>query len=48
MDDAVIALFEFSQDENGVGIFSEKHYKLVSPEDLTEADLRSYGQHTND
>ncbi len=28
MDDGIIALFEFEQVENGIGISSEKHYKL--------------------
>jgi hypothetical protein len=38
----VIALFEFAQDENGVGVYSEKHYKLVPPKDVTDEDLRAY------
>ncbi len=44
MADEVIALFEFAQDENGVGIYSERHYKLVAPEDVTEEDLKAYRQ----
>lgn len=42
MTENVIALFEFEQGEEGVGIVSEKHYKLVPPEEVTEADLESY------
>jgi len=42
MDAAVIAMFEFEQGENGVSIASEKHYRLVSPEEMTMADLESY------
>jgi hypothetical protein len=42
MADGVIALFEFAQDENGVGIFSERHYKLVPPEEVTPEDLKAY------
>jgi tRNA G10 N-methylase Trm11 len=42
MDGGVIALFEFESDENGVSISSEKHYLLVPPKDLTDADLQSY------
>jgi len=47
MADDVIALFEFAQDENGVGIFSERHYKLVPPEEVTEEDLKSYRQRSD-
>jgi|SRR5947209_6967333 len=42
MEEDVIAVFEFAQDENGVGIFTEKHYKLVPPESITDEDLRLY------
>lgn len=42
MQDVVIALFEFEEGENGVGIATEKHYKLVPPEQVTEADLQTY------
>jgi hypothetical protein len=38
----VIALFEFEQGDNGIGICSEKHYKLVPPQEVTEADLEAY------
>ena len=48
MHDNVIALFEFEQGENGVGIASEKHYKLVPPEAVTEADLTTYRQRTSE
>lgn len=39
MEEGVIALFEFEEADEGVGIASEKHYKLVPPEEVTEADL---------
>src|SRR5208337_725373 len=42
MEHDVIALFEFAQDENGVGVYSEKHYKLVPPDEITEEDLKNY------
>ena len=42
MEHGVIALFEFEQNEKGVGISSEKHYKLVSPKDVTDEDLKTY------
>jgi hypothetical protein len=38
----VIALFEFEQSEDGVRIASERHYKLVPPDEVTEKDLESY------
>jgi hypothetical protein len=42
MQDDVIAMFEFEEGEMGLGISSEKHYKLVPPEEVTEADLETY------
>ena len=48
MPDNVIALFEFEEGENGVGIASERHYKLVPPEEVTEVDLEVYGQRKTD
>lgn len=44
MKEGVIALFEFGQDENGVGIVAEKHYKLVQPEEVTDEDLAEYSK----
>lgn len=38
----VIALFEFEQGSTGVAVTSEKHYRLVSPDELSEQDLLSY------
>ena len=46
MDEGVIALFEFEQSEKGVGISSEKHYKLVPPKEVTDEDLRTYSGRT--
>jgi hypothetical protein len=48
LPDGVIALFEFEQSEGGVSISSEKHYKLVPPEEVTAADLKSYQQRAAD
>jgi len=48
MSDDVMALFEFEEGENGVGVASEKHYKLVPPEEVTEADLNVYRQRKTD
>jgi len=46
MEDSVIALFEFERTDEGVCIASEKHYKLVPPEKVTEADLSAYRSRT--
>ena len=37
-----IALFEFEQTSEGVRVVSEKHYRLVPPEELTRDELESY------
>jgi hypothetical protein len=42
MAEGVIALFEFEEGEHGVTICDEKHYRLVPPEEVTEADLEKY------
>ena len=42
MEDNIIALLEFEQAQDGIHIASEKHYKLVPPEDVTVADLNAY------
>ena len=44
IDDGVIVLFEFEQSDAGVRISSEKHYRLVPPEQVGEADLQNYRQ----
>lgn len=46
MEDDIIALFEFEQGDAGVSIASEKHYKLVPPEEVTETDLNTYRERT--
>jgi hypothetical protein len=48
MADDVIALFELEETDSGVGIASERHYKLVPPEEVTEADLKKYRQRMSD
>jgi hypothetical protein len=47
MPGEVIALFEFESGEQGIGIASEKHYKLVPPDQVTDADLLAYRQRTS-
>jgi len=48
MANDVIALFEFEDSDHGVVVASERHYKLVPPEEVTEADLRAYLKRTAD
>jgi hypothetical protein len=43
-----IALFEFEEDHDGVVISSEKHYRLVAPDDVTDEDLASYRERLSD
>lgn len=38
----VIVLFEFEKSEKGIRIASEKHYRLVRPEELTAQELEGY------
>ena len=42
MDNGAIALFEFEQNNGEIAIVSEKHYRLVRPEDLTPEELEKY------
>ena len=44
MEDDVIALLEFEETRRGISVVSEKHYRLVPPEELTEADLEEYAR----
>lgn len=48
MRDEVIAMFEFGEGDEGIGIVSEKHYKLVPPEEVSEADLALYRSRTGE
>jgi hypothetical protein len=40
--DGVIALFAFELSDKGVSVLSERHYRLVPPDELTEAELKAY------
>ena len=46
MEDNLIALFMFETGEKGVVINEEKHYRLVSPEQMTDEDLARYRNET--
>ena len=48
IDDGVIVLFEFEQTADGVRISSEKHYRLVAPDEIDDKDLQSYRQRQAD
>jgi hypothetical protein len=42
MADDLIALFAFEEDDKGVGVCAEKHYRLVPPDSVTVEDLSRY------
>ncbi len=42
MKDNLIALFSFEIGDEGVSISYEKHYRLVSPDDIKDSDLEAY------
>jgi hypothetical protein len=47
MAHGAIALFEFESTEQGIAIISEKHYRLVKPEDLSPGELENYKTRLN-
>jgi hypothetical protein len=40
--DNLIAMFAFEENDNGIAVSSEKHYRLVNPEEMTDEDLKMY------
>jgi hypothetical protein len=42
IEENLIALFAFEEGKNGVAISAEKHYRLVTPEEMTPEDLIAY------
>lgn len=48
MEDDLIALFEFEDTIEGVRIVDEKHYQLVSPDDLSPEELQAYQERLPD
>jgi hypothetical protein len=45
MEEDLIALIEFEETKDGqIRKVAEKHYRLVPPEQLTEAEIQSYGE----
>ncbi|MCC6498764.1 MAG: endonuclease [Anaerolineales bacterium] len=47
MDKNLIALFEFEQSKDGVRVSSEKHYRLVKPNELSSEELQGYSGRQN-
>lgn len=47
MRDKVIALFSFERIDGEVKVLSERHYKLVEPNELTAEDLAAYRRRTD-
>lgn len=47
MDDDTIALFEFILSEEGVRIATERHYRLVSSDELSDQELDEYQKRAN-
>jgi hypothetical protein len=48
MSGGVIAMFEFQEGDEGVGVVAERHYRLVPPEELSEDELRRYNLRGSD
>ncbi len=44
--DDTIVMFELGEGDDVIGVISEKHYRLVPPDEVTEADLSLYRAHT--
>lgn len=44
VDDRTVAMFEFERSDEGIRVASERHYRLVEPEELSQEDLINYRQ----
>lgn len=47
MDKNLIAIFEFEQTKDGIKVSSEKHYRLVKPNELSLEELKVYSVRRN-
>jgi hypothetical protein len=47
MRENLISLFEFEQTQDGIKVSSEKHYRLVRPDELSLEELQSYSARQN-
>jgi hypothetical protein len=48
MQNGVIAMFEFEQGEDGIRVSSERHYRLVRPDELSAEELVNYRSRLSD
>ena len=48
MGEDLIALFEFEESGDDIRVVSEKHYRLVAPDEVTGTELRDYRQRLAD
>ena len=48
MEEELIALFECEQTDKGIRVSSEKHYRLVDPEQLSDEELKTYQKRSID
>jgi hypothetical protein len=46
MAEDLIAMFELTQEDGEVRVVDEKHYRLVSSDQISSADLKSYGKNS--
>jgi hypothetical protein len=46
MGNNAIALFDFDRTQEGIRVVSEKHYKLVRPDELSVEELETYRHHS--
>jgi hypothetical protein len=44
MTDDVIAMFEFEEDDDGIALAAERHYRLVPSDEVSADDLRRYAE----
>jgi len=44
MDGQVIAMFELAEEDGEIKVVEERHYRLVSAQEITQEDLRAYGR----
>lgn len=47
-EENVVVLFEFEEAGNDIRVASEKHYRLVPPDAISDAELNRYKQRLSD
>jgi hypothetical protein len=48
MQNGVIAMFEFEQDGDSIRVSSERHYRLVRPDEVSAEELVNYRSRLSD